>query len=180
MPALATLHEKQNGRCYYCERLMLPLDNGEPFHPLRVTRDHRVPKSKGGKGGPNIVGACYECNHRKGDRFEHEFRVDAGWLAQNPVWLRREVADIRSRARRSEKAVEKWTALQQPASPPKLKLVPAAPSWHFKTFAEPDMSDLNGATIRWATMARCEIRNKLYLKLCAARGEEPDDHELRL
>ncbi len=38
-----------------------------------LTRDHLVPKSRGGVDcWENVVAACYKCNHRKGDRLLEE------------------------------------------------------------------------------------------------------------
>lgn len=53
-------YTEQNGQCYYCGKLIL-LDE--------MTFDHRIPKSKGGKGGSyNIVLACGRCNRLKGNK----------------------------------------------------------------------------------------------------------------
>lgn len=46
--------------CVYC---------GRKFNAggkLQRTRDHRVPKSWGGRGRRNMVAACLECNKEKG------------------------------------------------------------------------------------------------------------------
>ena len=38
-----------------------------------LTRDHLVPKSRGGRDAwENVVAACYKCNHRKGNRLLEE------------------------------------------------------------------------------------------------------------
>lgn len=38
-----------------------------------LTRDHLVPKSRGGRDvWENVVAACYKCNHRKGNRLLEE------------------------------------------------------------------------------------------------------------
>lgn len=47
------------GRCFYC-RVALHVDS--------VTRDHFIPKSRGGKGRTNLVPCCIECNRDKGNR----------------------------------------------------------------------------------------------------------------
>lgn len=53
------LHEQQGGRCHYCQRL---------FEVVRVTVDHVIPLSKGGKRTKcNEVGACSGCNNAKGN-----------------------------------------------------------------------------------------------------------------
>ena len=53
-------------RCHYCQRAARDL-----------TKDHVVPKSKGGKNG-NIVLACRLCNNLKGSSDYSEFM---GWVA---------------------------------------------------------------------------------------------------
>lgn len=51
--------ESQWWLCFYCV-LPLDLDN--------LTRDHSVPRARGGKGtDANIVACCNGCNKRKGD-----------------------------------------------------------------------------------------------------------------
>lgn len=56
------LFARDGQMCMYC---------GAPTRNL--TRDHLVPKSRGGKDAwENVVAACYKCNHRKGDRLLEE------------------------------------------------------------------------------------------------------------
>lgn len=51
-------------RCAYCGRRRDELDPRE-----RLTRDHLIPRSKGGADAwLNVVTACSSCNHRKDDR----------------------------------------------------------------------------------------------------------------
>ncbi len=50
--------------CQYC---------GRRFPVARLSLDHVVPKSRGGKSGwTNVVTACNDCNTRKGGRLPHE------------------------------------------------------------------------------------------------------------
>ena len=43
------------------------------FPDASLTRDHVVPKSRGGSDAwDNVVAACKRCNHRKGNRLAHE------------------------------------------------------------------------------------------------------------
>jgi 5-methylcytosine-specific restriction endonuclease McrA len=45
------------GRCYYC---------GKSLPPHRLTMDHIVPLSRGGKSKKgNVVPACKDCNNKK-------------------------------------------------------------------------------------------------------------------
>jgi 5-methylcytosine-specific restriction endonuclease McrA len=71
------MFEQQGGLCYYCERPMrvVKTEPGERMPDDAATREHKVPKKKGGRSnGNNIVLACYRCNTRKGHMSEKEFR----------------------------------------------------------------------------------------------------------
>lgn len=59
-------------RCAYCGRHRRELAGRE-----RLTRDHLVPRSKGGRNEwLNVVTACSSCNHQKDDRLaEHHSRA---------------------------------------------------------------------------------------------------------
>lgn len=50
--------------CVYCRRRV----NGKD-----VTKDHVIPKSRGGKGGSNVVDCCKRCNSMKGDQTPAEW-----------------------------------------------------------------------------------------------------------
>ncbi len=53
--------------CLYC---------GDSFTTRNLTRDHVIPKSRGGKDvWPNVVTSCRSCNHRKGARTPTEWGV---------------------------------------------------------------------------------------------------------
>jgi 5-methylcytosine-specific restriction endonuclease McrA len=55
---------RQRGRCYYCDA-----------QTLRLQMDHVVPISRGGHHRiGNVVGACPDCNNRKGSRYLSEWR----------------------------------------------------------------------------------------------------------
>lgn len=78
---------QQNGRCAYCAlRMIDPRKVSRPasgkLPGLWATKDHVLPKSKGGMGGGgNTVLACYACNLRKGGLGVLEFLVREGaWL----------------------------------------------------------------------------------------------------
>ncbi len=62
------LLEAQGGRCGICGEL-IEHDPGL-FMGMRAgpSRDHVIPKAKGGKDADNLVIAHYLCNCRKGDR----------------------------------------------------------------------------------------------------------------
>ena len=53
----------QNGRCYWCDRPMLPLDSPSVW---RASADHVIPLRAGGTTEwRNIVAAHWWCNHRR-------------------------------------------------------------------------------------------------------------------
>lgn len=72
-----------NKRCYYCERQFgtIPINGVEP---LKKTKDHIHPVSKGGTYHYlNIVNACHKCNSLKGNKTIEEFEqmIDE-WIRQ--------------------------------------------------------------------------------------------------
>lgn len=91
MPNISHCREWPNCECPRCERYRYKLEQrrsrvypeGQPLKVIgechycggkATTRDHIVPRSKGGKNGNgNIVPACYQCNKRKGSMDYREF-----------------------------------------------------------------------------------------------------------
>jgi len=64
----ATLFLRDGHTCQYCGRGASALKRGE-----RLTRDHVLPRSRGGADTwENVVAACSSCNHRKADRLPSE------------------------------------------------------------------------------------------------------------
>lgn len=62
------LFRRDRNTCLYC---------GHTFSDWDLTRDHVVPKSRGGSDlWDNVVSACKRCNHRKGDRLLDEAGVE--------------------------------------------------------------------------------------------------------
>lgn len=58
------LFRRDNYLCLYC---------GHQFDYCGLTRDHVVPRSRGGKDiWENVVSACQRCNHHKADRTPEE------------------------------------------------------------------------------------------------------------
>lgn len=77
-PRLARLYDKQNGLCFYCGEQMIVVDTAtlRRLPPKAITQDHLLPKSKGGtRAAHNIVGACWQCNHRRGTDDWAEFKA---------------------------------------------------------------------------------------------------------
>lgn len=61
-------------RCLYCHRSLLRRRRYPPRCPHRPTLDHVVPRSQnGGYTTTNLITACAECNHRRGNRPVREF-----------------------------------------------------------------------------------------------------------
>jgi HNH endonuclease len=84
-PSRALAHGKP---CPYCKRGM----NLHSFN-LRPTRDHVVPKSRGGR---DTVICCNKCNGIKGDMLPHEWEA---YMRANPGWWLLSKAERRRRQR---------------------------------------------------------------------------------
>ena len=62
----------------------------------RLTFDHVLPKSRGGKTDwVNIVTSCAPCNRRKGDRTPHEAGMSLAKTPKYPRWLSRTRTEAR-------------------------------------------------------------------------------------
>jgi 5-methylcytosine-specific restriction endonuclease McrA len=58
---------RKRGRwCWYC---------GVWLTRATETKDHKIPKCKGGGRGENLVDACINCNNRKDDLSIKQFRL---------------------------------------------------------------------------------------------------------
>lgn len=67
--------------CCYCNQPLNTLPDTKG-NPLRLTRDHIVPKSRGGSDNPcNILFACVSCNSEKSDMTLDEY---LWWIENNP------------------------------------------------------------------------------------------------
>ena len=64
--------ENRIGMCHWCNA---PFNEADPDSTRYPTRDHRIPKSRGGGTGldGNLVWACRECNMLKADLMPDEF-----------------------------------------------------------------------------------------------------------
>ena len=58
---------------------------GEYYNSSNLSREHIVPKSKGGLDTwENCITACRPCNHRKGDRLLHEMKLELKYIPYRP------------------------------------------------------------------------------------------------
>lgn len=63
-------------RCWYCGTFLIPFPHN---HPAFWTKDHLVPKSRGGTRHPlNLVDACCACNSHKDSKTYEQFRLYCG------------------------------------------------------------------------------------------------------
>lgn len=58
------MRERPQTKCHYCNRGLTKESR---------TKDHKIPKSKGGQGKDNYVWSCYSCNNRKADMDYDDF-----------------------------------------------------------------------------------------------------------
>lgn len=78
MPPLTNqaLFRRDQNLCLYC---------GGEFPDAELTRDHVVPRSKGGTDcWENVVAACKRCNHHKGDRLLDQIAMELIALPYTP------------------------------------------------------------------------------------------------
>lgn len=63
---LLQLREAQGGKCFHCLR---PLTKKQlhPDNPDALTKDHVIPRSRGGENYMNLVVAHNRCNNKRGN-----------------------------------------------------------------------------------------------------------------
>ena len=72
-----TLYARDKHLCAYC---------GEVFSTSRLTIDHVLPRSRGGKNyWANCVTACHDCNHRKGSKTPEEAKMHLLYVPYAPT-----------------------------------------------------------------------------------------------
>lgn len=81
---MSELAKRWQHRCAYCDK---PLQDGGRYdHPDAPTRDHFIPRCKGGRRGENnSVYACWSCNQLKGSVDPR--RLLWVWLRMDPMGL---------------------------------------------------------------------------------------------
>jgi hypothetical protein len=100
------LFERDSNTCQYC---------GEVFSPRQLTRDHIIPRSRGGKNvWTNVVASCFVCNSvRKRNKTPKEWGVELLSVPYAPCYaehlllqgrniLADQAAFIRARVRRKQ------------------------------------------------------------------------------
>jgi len=76
---------RDNYTCIYCGVQPGSLLKGKPLSRHDFTVDHIFPKSRGGKDvWTNTACACYNCNHRKGDKLPNEIGMKLKWEPKTP------------------------------------------------------------------------------------------------
>ena len=73
------LFARDNWRCCYC---------GDKFATSELTREHVIPRSKGGKDvWENVATCCLPCNSRKGDRYLHQTQMKLQYQPYAPSYF---------------------------------------------------------------------------------------------
>ncbi len=76
---------RDNYICIYCKAQPGTVLRGKVLNKSDFTVDHIVPKSRGGRDiWGNTACACYQCNHRKGDRLPNEAGMKLAWEPKTP------------------------------------------------------------------------------------------------
>ena len=83
----------QYNRCYYCDHPMIRHQHieGRPIPRDAITKDHYIARAWGGKTTPeNMVAACAQCNHLRGDmEAEAFYNLMQKWFKKKPyLWIR--------------------------------------------------------------------------------------------
>lgn len=77
----------QDGCCYYCRR---------PLAAELAVREHKIPRSRGGGAGKNLVAACVTCDHEKGNHTPEEWTNR--WYEQDQALLGTDTGADRTRS----------------------------------------------------------------------------------
>jgi 5-methylcytosine-specific restriction endonuclease McrA len=76
---------RDNYTCIYCGIKPGMIQQGKILTRNSMTVDHILPRSKGGKDTwMNTACACPVCNHRKGDKLQHEAGMKMQWEPRRP------------------------------------------------------------------------------------------------
>jgi hypothetical protein len=152
-----TLYNNQRGFCHYCNIKMTKGHKG-PYH---VTADHiRTKKEGGGDMIGNLVGACFECNNRRGSiRYEAFKEFTTLYGRENYVSVYRRI---------SEEEIEKHKLMWAFIRSERLDLAWIAPSTYFgprTTWHSPPNAELAKQPAVNLTPAILPLRRP-YLQVC--------------
>lgn len=76
---------RDNYICIYCGVRPGAVLKGKVLSKADFTVDHILPRSRSGKDQwTNTACACYQCNHRKGNRLPHEAGMRLRWEPKTP------------------------------------------------------------------------------------------------
>ncbi len=76
---------RDNFTCIYCGGQTGTVVKGKVLSKHDFTVDHILPRSRGGKDTwTNTACACYNCNHRKGDKLPNEIGMKLRWEPKIP------------------------------------------------------------------------------------------------
>jgi 5-methylcytosine-specific restriction endonuclease McrA len=80
---LVYLFSRDQGKCFWCNHPLKLGDYNKSSGKLRPTKDHLLPRSKGGKNHiSNLVLSCSGCNNNKSDRLVNP---KTGWAINTRV-----------------------------------------------------------------------------------------------
>ncbi len=92
MRELEAAFRRWQGECGYCGA-KVQMRPGKPLKPVKATRDHFIPRTRGGGDGPrNIVLACDRCNTQKGGLDPR--RILKVWLQIDPSGLADQISRL--------------------------------------------------------------------------------------
>ena len=77
----AQLLKKHDGKCFYCGVVLEFGGDDYNRNPNWFSTDHKIPISKGGGNGDNVVAACRRCNCRKHTKTAEEFMAQMRQIA---------------------------------------------------------------------------------------------------
>ncbi len=76
---------RDNFTCIYCGAKPGTIQKGKVLAKSDLTVDHIIPRSRNGKDHwTNTACACYNCNHRKGNRLPNEAGMKLRWEPKTP------------------------------------------------------------------------------------------------
>lgn len=107
--SLETLHTRDGGVCHYCKcETILPEGIDNPYNDNLATREHIVPRSKGGTWDMfNLVLACRACNGARGNN-DHVCDCDFCVAAYRLMWEKKFDDIVRYNTVKIYKSGNRW------------------------------------------------------------------------